>query len=96
MLKVTVASTTLREVPYTDKKGQPAKLLIQNAYLHTVDADGVLSAFPDKFEIVLPKGQTTPHALGEYTLHPAAISVDNNGRLACRPLLTQATPPAKR
>lgn len=96
MLKITVASATVREVPYTDKKGQPAKLLIQAAYLHTIDADGVIAPFPDKFEIVLPKGVTTPFALGEYTLHPSAISVDNNGRLSCQPRLTPVKAPAAR
>lgn len=95
MNRVTIASPALREIPYTDKKGAAAKLLIQTAYLHTVDADGVVAMYPDKFEIVLGKGVTTPFAPGDYTLHPSAITVSRDGRLACEPRLTPITKPAK-
>jgi len=95
MINVTVAKSDLREVPYTDKKGQPQRLLIQQAYLHTVDPDGTTGPFPDKFEIVLPRGQTQPYAVGAYTLHPSAISVDTNGRLTCAPRLTPITAPKR-
>ncbi len=88
MLKITIASPALREVPYTDKKGQAQKLYIQQGYAHTYGDDGTANAYPDRFQIVLPRGVVTPYAIGEYTLHPSAISVDNDGRLACSPRLT--------
>lgn len=86
--RITIATASLREINYTDKKGQAARLLTQTAYLFAVDEHGAESAFPDKFEIVLPKGQTMPYPVGDYTLHPSALYVDRNGRLACSPRLT--------
>lgn len=96
MLQITVASTNVREIPYTDKKGQPAKLMIQQAYAHTFDEMGDKRPFPDRFDIVLPRGVETPYPVGEYTLHPSALSVDNNGRLSCSPLLTPVQQPKPR
>lgn len=94
MHRVTIAQTALRTINYTDKKGAAQQLLVQNAYLFTVDPDGVIAQYPDKFEIVLPKGQTAPYPAGDYTLHPSAIYVDRNGKLACEPRLTPAVKPA--
>jgi len=88
MLKITVPKAVVSEIPYTDKKGQPAKLLKQVAYLHTVEEDGAPSFAPARFEVLLPKGVTTPYPAGEYNLHPSAIGIDQNGRLSCTPRLT--------
>lgn len=92
-LRVTVASAQLREINYTDKAGHPAQLRVQNAYLHVYDDAGKEAPFPEKFEIVLGRQQADAYAVGEYRLHPSAVNVDRNGRLACRPVLT---PVAKR
>ena len=79
MIKITVASAALNEIPYTDKKDQSSKLLrLQHAYAHTVDSEGVPGLYPEKFEFILPRtGIILP---GEYTYHPSAIYVQN-GRL---------------
>jgi hypothetical protein len=94
MIKITITSATVREVPFTDKKGQPAKLYIQQAYAHTFDEDGTQRAYPDRFEMLLPRGQLTGHAAGEYILHPGAIAVSNDGKLTVSPKLVPA--PAKK
>ena len=96
MHPVTISKDTLREVSYTDKAGQPAKLLIQTAFLHTFDRDGLQEEFPSKFDIVLPRGVLTPYAVGKYTLHLSAVQVDaKTGRLTCQPLLTPVAKPAR-
>jgi len=95
MHRITVADSHLREIPYTDKKGKPARLLVQNAYLHVFDETGAPMPFPERFEVVLPKGQELAYAVGDYTLHPSAIYVDRSGRLACSPRLVPVTKPAK-
>ena len=88
---ITIAAALVREINYTDKAGKPAQLLTQTAYLHSLDENGKPGPFPDKFEIVLPRGQTMPYGQGQYTLHPSAIFVDRNGRLSCAPRLVPAT-----
>src|SRR5438045_7264339 len=93
MIRVTVAQTSLREIPYTDKKGNAQRLLVQNAYAHTVDENGDGPAYPEKFEIVLPKGKSEPYAKGDYTLHPSALYVDQKGRLSVSPRLTPLKKP---
>jgi len=94
--QITVSKDTLREVKYTGKDGNPAVLLIQTAFLHTFDRDGIQEEFPSKFDIVLPRGVTTPFAAGKYTLHPSALQVDpKTGRLTCQPLLTPAAKPVR-
>jgi hypothetical protein len=94
-VRISIVSAALREIPYTDKKGAPQRLLVQTAYLHSVDAEGTVAPYPDKFEVVLPKGQTLPFNPGDYTLHPSAVYVDQRGRLACTPRLTPIRPAAK-
>lgn len=92
MLKVTVVSPELRKQPYTNKKtGQPAELFFQTAYVHTVDAKGSPAPFPEKIEFIAERderGQPLAHPKGEYTLHPSAIYVDRDGRLAASMRLT--------
>lgn len=81
MIRVTVAQTTIRTIPYTDKKGVEQKLYVQNAYAHTVDDQGNAPIYPEKFEIVLPRGQIEGYPVGEYQLAPSAIYVDRQGKL---------------
>jgi len=96
MIRVTVAQTTVRELKGTSaKNGRDYHLRFQNAYAHTQDRDGNLPPFPEKFEISLDRDQL-PYAVGEYTLHPSAVYVDRDGRLAVSPRLTPWKPaPAK-
>lgn len=88
MIRISIPAAIVREIPYTDKKGQPARLFAQAAYAFTRDDKGAEAPYPDKFEVILPKGQTMPYPEGDYTLHPSAVYVDRNGRLACTPRLT--------
>lgn len=88
MIKITVAQTALRVIDYKSKKdGSAQQLRIQSAYAFTSDQDGNAPPFPEKFEIVLQREQSA-YAVGDYQLHPSALYVDKDGRLACSPRLT--------
>lgn len=88
MIRVIVAQTTVRELKGNSKTtGKPYHLRFQNAYAETVDEQGNKPAYPEKFEISLGADQQ-PYSPGEYTLHPSAIYVDRDGRLAVSPRLT--------
>jgi hypothetical protein len=93
---IQVHSASLRQIDYADRKtGQPARLLAQTAYLHTVNENGEKGPVPDKFEFVLPKGVSTGTPPGLYTLHPSAVYVDRNGRLSVSPRLAPVPANAK-
>ena len=93
---IQIHSAAVRVIPYTDKKtGHAAELRAQTAYLHSLNEDGQRGPVPDKFEILLPKGQTAGSAAGLYTLHPSAIYVDRNGRLQVAPRLAPVPATAK-
>ena len=79
MIKLTIASAAVNEIPYKDKKDGSSKTLrLQSGYAHTVDSMGVPGLYPEKFEFIVPReGAYQP---GEYTLHPSALHV-RNGRL---------------
>jgi len=95
MTKIFVTSPEIREMKGIGKtSGKPYHMRIQTAHAFTVSPDGVLSEFPDKFEIALDEGQF-PYQRGHYTLAPSAIQVDRNGRLEVRPRLIPAVPAAK-
>ena len=79
MIKLTIASAAVNEIPYKDKKDGSAQILrLQAGYAHTVDLDGVPGLYPEKFEFPVPREGAYP--AGEYTLHPSAFYV-RNGRL---------------
>ncbi len=79
MIKLTIASAAVNEIPYKDKKDGSAQILrLQAGYAHTVDRDGVPGMFPEKFEFIVPR--TGVFVPGEYTLHPSGFYV-RNGRL---------------
>lgn len=98
MIRVTVAQGTVREIPFTNKKGQPAKFYVQTAYAHTLDREGNTPPYPEKIEVGLDTdpltGMPKPYTPGEYQLHPSAVYVDRNGRLAISPRLTPWKKPA--
>jgi len=79
MIKLTISSVAVTEIPYKDKKdGSSQVLRLQAAYAHTVDREGVPGLYPEKFEFPVPReGVYQP---GDYTLHPSAFYV-RNGRL---------------
>lgn len=87
MIKVTVFNMPVRRLAGVGKtSGKAYDMSIQTIYLHTVDADGHLMPVPEKSEIVLDKDQA-PFPPGDYTLSPASLYVDRQGRLAVAPKL---------
>lgn len=93
MIRVTVAQTTIKEVKGTSAKtGKPYAMAFQTAYAHTVDKDGNAPPYPEKFEVILDRdehsGQPKVYPVGDYQLHPSAVYIDQNGRLAISPRLT--------
>ena len=96
MFKITVAQISVREIKgISEKSGtpKPYHMRFQTGYAHTVDRDGNLPPFPEKFDISLDSDQA-PYPVGDYTLQPSALYVDKNGRLAVSPRLTPAKPVA--
>lgn len=86
MIKVRITKGTARVLKGTSKAGKDYELHIQQAYAYTIDRDtGEVVEIPDKFEIILPRGQTVPYPIGVYALGPASIYVDRDGRLAVTP-----------
>lgn len=95
MIKIAVTSPEIREMKGIGKtSGKPYHMRIQNAHAFTVDKDGTVAEFPDKFEIALDADQL-PYARGHYTLSPAAVFVSRDGRLEVRPRLIPVVAAAK-
>jgi len=87
MIKVTVAQSTVRELSGVGKtSGKPYSMRFQTAYAHTVDKEGNTPPYPEKIEIILDKDQPA-YAVGDYQLHPSAVYVDRDGKLAISPRL---------
>lgn len=86
MIKVTVTSDKVRAMSGIGKVSQkPYNLAFQTVYLHTVDADGIISPFPEKVEVILDKsdkGVPLHYAPGEYTLHPSSVQIGRDGNPA--------------
>jgi len=100
MLKVTIVSDALRSQKYISKRdGKPGELYFQTAYLHTVDKAGKPAPFPEKVEFIAERDEQSQQPLawkpGEYTLHPSAIYIDRDGRLAASMRLTPQLPAGK-
>ncbi|MCM5681908.1 G5P family DNA-binding protein [Schlegelella sp. S2-27] len=85
-IKIIIAQTGVRNVKGTSAKGKAYDMNFQTGYAVTVDKDGNSPPFPEKFDFVLDSG-APPYAVGEYTLHPSAVYIDQNGRLAVAPRL---------
>lgn len=95
MIKIAITSPEIREMKGIGKtSGKPYHMRIQNAHAFTVDKDGTVAEFPDKFEIALDADQL-PYARGHYTLSPAAVFVSRDGRLEVRPRLIPVVAAAK-
>lgn len=92
MIKIRVLSDKCNVLKGVGKEsGKPYEMHIQTAYAYTVDDAGVVAEIPEKFEFVLPKddaGQIVrPLTRGDYTLSPAAVYIDRNGRMSINPRL---------
>ena len=74
--------------------GKPYDLNFQTAHAFTVDKDGVVGEFPDKFEIMLDSGQVG-YPRGNYTLSPSSLMVSRDGNLDVRPRLVSVAAPSK-
>lgn len=93
MIKITVSKPTCKLISGTSAKGRSYELYIQEAHAFCVDAEtGAVNQFPDKFEIVLPKGQKEPFPAGDYTLSSSSVFVDRDGRLSVTPRLVPIKP----
>lgn len=86
MIQIVITSPALREMKGISKANKPYHMRIQTAYAFPVDADGVVSEMPDKFEIALDADQS-PYARGKYTLQDSSVFVSRDGRLEVRPRL---------
>jgi len=75
MLTIVVTKPEIRELQGNAKvSGRPFHMRIQTAFAYTGDPDGVVSEFPEKFELILEKG-AEPYARGKYQLAPSALAV---------------------
>ncbi len=87
MIRITVPNLPVRNMKGIGKaSGKPYDLNVQTIYCHTADADGKPLPYPEKSELMLDSGKS-PYAPGDYTLSPASLYVDRNGRLAVAPKL---------
>lgn len=92
-IRIVVSSADVREMKGIGKTSlKPYHMRIQTAHAFTIDKDGVVADFPDKFEIALEADQL-PHARGNYTLQPSAIYVSRDGKLSISPRLTLVASP---
>lgn len=96
MIAIKILSPEAKSIEWGAKPGREAgSMRVQEAWFFTVDRDGKAAPFPEKVEVVLDRATDSrpaqpPYAPGDYTLHPSAIYVDRNGRLAIAPRLTPA------
>lgn len=80
MIRIDVTDT-VETVNYKGKNGQPATLRLQQCYAHVVGLK-----YPVLTKLAL-WAEDSPHAVGEYTLAPESIEVDERGRLSLHPKL---------
>lgn len=81
MIKIAITSPDIREQKGIGKtSGKPYHMRFQKAFAFTVDKEGVISEFPDKFEIILEEGQS-PYPRGSYALGASSIFVNRDGNL---------------
>lgn len=91
MLKVTITSTTVREMKGVGKaSGKAYHMGFQTAWIHTTEKDGTPLPFPEKIELMCDKaedGVFLYQPAGEYTLHPSSLYVNADGKLSVAPRL---------
>ena len=87
MIRITVPDLPARRMQGTSKTThKPYDLQIVTIYCHVADVNGKPLPYPEKSELMLDATETAP-APGDYTLSPASLYVDRNGRLAVAPKL---------
>jgi hypothetical protein len=87
LIKVTVFDMPIRRLSGVGKtSGKPYDMAVQTIYFHTQDASGQPLPVPEKSELVLDKDQV-PFPPGDYTLSPASLYVNRDGKLAVAPKL---------
>lgn len=95
MIKIVITSPDVREMKGIGKtSGKPYEMRFQTAHAFTVDKEGVVSEFPDKFEIILEKDQPA-YPRGSYQLQPSSLYVSRDGRIECSPRLAPVDAAAK-
>jgi hypothetical protein len=87
MIRISVPALPVRRLQGVSKTTQkPYDLTFQTIYAHVADENGKPLPFPEKTEVTLDNGQQA-YTPGDYTLSPASLYVDRNGRLAVAPKL---------
>ena len=95
MITIAITSPDIREMKGLAKvSGKPYHMRIQTAHAFSVDSDGTIAEFPDKFEITLEDGQP-PYSRGKYTLQPSAVYVSRDGKLSIAPRLAPVVAASK-
>lgn len=85
MIKVTIASTAVRENSGIGKtSGKPYHMFFQNGYAFTFDKlTGLANPYPEKIELILDvdKQSNMPkvYPVGDYQLHPSSLYVGQYG-----------------
>ncbi len=91
MIQVRIVNPAVKELKGVSKTtGRDYHIRTQQAYAFCIDQQGVIAEFPDKFEISLDRDQP-PYAAGTYQLHPSAVYINREGRLAVAPRLMPAS-----
>jgi hypothetical protein len=87
MIRITIHALPLRQMKGVGKQsGKPYDFYIQTAYAHTADQNGNALPVPEKFELTIDS-PADAYKPGDYTLSPASLYVDRQGRLAVAPKL---------
>jgi len=98
MIKVTIASTAVREQSGIGKtSGKPYNMAFQDAWFHTIGKDGKAAPYPQKVELILPRneqGAALFFPVGDYQLAPSSVYVDRGGKLAIDGSQLKAMPAA--
>lgn len=93
MIKIEIHSTDLETINYTDKRGRPATMYKQTAYVHLTDRQGKAKPYPEKTSFTVQPGQNgQPQAYpaGAYLLHPSSFYLDRFGSISVAPVLQAA------
>jgi hypothetical protein len=92
MIRITVPALPVRRMKGIGKtSGKPYDLQVLPIYAHTLDANGNPLPYPEKSELMFDADEVLP-APGDYTLSPASLYVDRQGRLAVAPKLVPIKP----
>lgn len=91
MIKIEIHSADLQTINYTNKRGQPATMYKQEAYVHLMDRQGKQKPYPEKTTLTVPndeQGRPKAYPAGVYQLHPSSFYLDRFGGLSVAPVLS--------